>query len=239
MSNSTRQSNSGYDERYVMPLEASRRGAHRARVSPVMAVLPIVAVVGIVIGAIALVYLFFGGLGGSGSASQATSSVQGTPAVTTSAAPASTSTSAATPSASASTGGTVDKTISVSVYNATGVTGLARRYGAKVTAAGWSLGTVASWSTRLSDTVVYYGTDTQEATAQALVKVVGHGETRLSPAKAGTGISVVIGNDAAAGMGEAPITGTSTFGQGTTTHHEATRAATPSPTTSASPSPTS
>ena len=48
MSNSTRPSSS-YDERFVVPLEASRRGAHRARVSPLVAMMPVVAVVGIVV----------------------------------------------------------------------------------------------------------------------------------------------------------------------------------------------
>lgn len=230
MSNTTRQTSNSNDERYVMPLEASRRGAHRARVSPVMAVLPIVAVVGIVIGAIALVYLFFGGLGGSGSSPEGTASAPATTAPSTT---ASASASAPAPSTSAQASstapaGTVDKTITVSVYNGTRTSGLARRAGTKINVAGWTLGTVATWTgAPVTETTVYYGTDSQEATATAVAKALGHGIARLSAAKAGTGITVVVGPDFAAASGGdiAPVA---------PTHHSVTRTSSPAAPSAAS-----
>ncbi len=57
MSNSTRPG--GYDERLVVPLEASRRGAHRARVSPLVAALPLLAVVVVVAAVIGVAYTLF------------------------------------------------------------------------------------------------------------------------------------------------------------------------------------
>jgi LytR cell envelope-related transcriptional attenuator len=194
VSNSTRSTNS-YDERYVVPLEASRRGAHRARVSPVMAVLPVVAVAGVVVGAIALVYLVFGGLGASSTSSQAVT----TPATTstpTSSAAASSSAAQPTASAGPSDTGTVDKTISVAVYNASGISGQARRAGDKLTGAGWTLGPIQTWTgAETSVTTVYYGSDQQRASALAVVKALGHGTVKLSAARAGTGMTVLIGRD--------------------------------------------
>ena len=155
MSNSTRPSNSStttsnYDERFVVPLEASRRGAHRARVSPVMAVLPVAAVVGIVIGAIALVYLFLGGMGGTDNATTAAAPSSASPTATASGtaaavAPSSKPSDMATGTASA---GAVDKMVTVAVYNGTSptVSGLARKASTKLGAAGWTLGKVETWT---------------------------------------------------------------------------------------------
>ena len=57
MSNSTRPG--GYDERLVVPLEASRRGAHRARINPLMSALPVLAVVVVVLAVIGVAYTLF------------------------------------------------------------------------------------------------------------------------------------------------------------------------------------
>jgi hypothetical protein len=196
-------STSNYDERFVVPLEASRRGAHRARVSPVMAVLPVAAVVGIVIGAIALVYLFLGGMGGSDNAATtvvAPSSASPTAAASTTAGAAAPS---STPSelASGTATGTVDKMLPVAVFNGTQptVSGLARKASTKLSAAGWTLGRVDTWvGTPVTETTVFYGAEAQRATAMAVAKSLGHGVARLSAAsaaKAGAKIVVVVGND--------------------------------------------
>jgi hypothetical protein len=201
VSNSTRSTSSSYDERYVVPLEASRRGAHRARVSPVMAVLPVVAVVGIVVGAIALVYAVFGGLGdGPETAAPAGS----TPAATSSAAtggataPAESSPAASqevSPTASVSAG-EVDLTIPVAVFNGSGTTGLGFRGADKLKAAGWTVGEPQTWKGgAVRTTTVFYGTAAQRASALAIVKALGKGSAKLSAAKAGTGITAVIGPD--------------------------------------------
>jgi hypothetical protein len=228
VSNSTRPSNSStttssYDERFVVPLEASRRGAHRARVSPVMAVLPVAAVVGIVIGAIALVYLFLGGMGGTDNATTTVaspSSASPTAAASTAgaAAPSSTPSDMATGTASA---GAVDKMVTVAVYNGTSptVSGLARKASTKLSTAGWTLGKVETWTgTPVTETTVFYGTEAQHATAMAIAKSLGRGVAKLSATKAGTGIAVVIGNDYP-GAGAARPTGmTSTHAAGTRTN---------------------
>jgi len=239
VSNSTRPSNSNsstssstssYDERFVVPLEASRRGAHRARVSPVMAVLPVAAVVGIVVGAIALVYIFLGGLG-DGDA--------GTTATTTTAPSSSVTTAPSTPSGSTSASGTagafvgaVDKTIPLTVYNGTTptVTGLARKAAGKLTAAGWTVGTPETWTgTPITSTTVYYGSDAQRGSALAVVKAIGRGSAKLSASKAGAGMAVVIGNDY---PGAGAVVHTSTTGRvaSTTKSPTAGGSATKSPT---------
>lgn len=200
MSNSTRPSSSStssYDERFVVPLEASRRGAHRARVSPVMAVLPVAAVVGIVIGAIALVYLFLGGMGGGDTATTAAApSASPTAAASTSAGAAAASGS---PSASGlASDGTVDRLLPVAVYNGTQptVSGLARKASTRLSTAGWKLGKIDTWNgTPVTETTVFFGSETQRATAMAVAKSLGRGVARLSAANAGAGITVVVGND--------------------------------------------
>jgi hypothetical protein len=198
VSSSTRSSNSssqgnGVDERFAVPIEASRRGAHRARVSPVMAALPIVAVVAVVVGAIALVYVFFNGLGGSGTTSEAT-------ATATTGAPAASGSQAApgTASTSPSASGTVNKKIPVAVYNGTNpsVTGLARKAAGKLTAEGFTLGTVAPWTgSPVTETTIFIGSEEQRPTAEAIAAVFGKGVVSVSSVKAGVGITVVVSND--------------------------------------------
>jgi hypothetical protein len=209
VSNSTRPSSSnGYDERFVVPLEASRRGAHRARVSPVMAALPIAVVVGIVVGAIALVYLFLGG-GNGDAGSQATTSVEPSPTATT-ASDAADATS--TPSSSeTSVSGEVDKTITVDVFNGTSpsVSGLARKAANKLTAAGWTTGRIETWTgAPVAQTTVYYGQDSQKASAQSVARTLSsRAVTRFSQTKAGNGLVVVVGNDYSGSSRSAGTTG--------------------------------
>src|SRR5690242_17280614 len=145
MSNSTRPG--GYDERLVVPLEASRRGAHRARVSPLLAALPLLAVIVVVAAVIGVAYTLF-----LRPPTNDASDPLGTapnPGATTSApaasAPASQpAASATTPagesSSSAATGGTVDKAAKVTVYNGSvpAVNGLARDGSGKLTGAGFT-----------------------------------------------------------------------------------------------------
>ncbi|HEY6796085.1 MAG TPA: LytR C-terminal domain-containing protein [Kineosporiaceae bacterium] len=252
MSNSTRSSapsTSGYDERYVVPLEASRRGAHRARVSPVMAVLPVIAVVGLVVGAVALVYVFFGKLGtGSDPAAQVTPA----PAARTSGSPspsAATSTAPSSPASPTAAAGTVDTTVPVAVYNGSGTTGLGRKVADKLSAAGWTLGTVGTWTgAPVAETTVYFGAEQQRATVQAIVKSLGHGVPKLSAAKAGAGITVVIGPDlrgtgasTSASSSKTRTTTKAASSSSTTATKSTTPAASKTPTetpTAGSPSPT-
>jgi len=199
VSNSTR--STSYDERYVVPLEASRRGAHRARVNPVMAALPIIAVTGIVVGAIALVYVVLGSLSDGGTDSAApTSTPAGTPAAGASVTPSG-SAAASEPSeevtpTSTAVAGTVDKTIQLTVYNGSGTSGLGLRGAEKLRAAGWTVGEPATWTgAPVKTTTVFYATAAQRASAASVAKTLGRGAPKLSAAKAGVGITIVIGPD--------------------------------------------
>ena len=198
MSNSTR--STSYDERYVVPLEASRRGAHRARVNPVMAALPVVAVAGIVVGAIALVYVVFGSLGsGSDSATPAATTPAGTAAgAAQSTAPAASQAEPSgdpTPTAGAATGA-VDRTVQIAVFNGSGTTGLGLRGAEKLRGAGWTVGEPATWTgAAVKATTIFYATPAQKATAQAVLKSLGRGTLKQSPTRAGVGMTVVIGPD--------------------------------------------
>lgn len=221
MSNSTRPSSSNsYDERFVVPLEASRRGAHRARVSPLMAILPVAAVVGTVVGAIALVYVFLGGTGGSDAGADATTNAtpSATSSATASGGPAASGSVSPTGDGSSSSTlapGSVDTSIVLDVFNGTSTSGLAKKAGTKLIAAGWTTGRIETWTgSPVAQTTVYYGHADQKASAQAIVKALGRGTAKLSPSKAGTGMAVVIGNDypgAGTGRPVAP-TATSTGG---------------------------
>jgi len=247
VSNSTRPSSAptttagGYDERFEIPLEASRRGAHRARVSPVMAALPVVAVAAIVIGAIALVAAFLGGTGGPTAGANATTAVTPTPSATASGTPSdgAAASGGPSPSESAASSAEVDKTLPVSVFNATSpaVSGLGKRVAAKLVAAGWTTGTVASWpGPQVLSTTVFYGKEEQRSSAQALAKLLGHAALKLSASKAGPGLAVAVANDYA-GAG----TGAGTGGKSSGTSPSRTAAkpsvnASKSPKASASPS---
>src|SRR4051812_24158858 len=191
MSNSTRPG--GYDERLVVPLEASRRGAHRARVNPLLSVLPLLAVVVVVVAVVGLAYtLFVKGSNGSddnGTASAPTTTApaatQPTPSVSASAG----SSSSARPSASASTSAPatakVDKTASFTIYNGStpAVSGLGARAQTALLGDGWTGAKLNRTipATRLTTSHVYYAKDSQKATAEAIAKAIGVGSAKLDP----------------------------------------------------------
>jgi hypothetical protein len=210
MSNSTRQG--GYDERLVVPLEASRRGAHRARVNPLVAALPLLAVVVVVAGVIGVAYtLFIKQSNTANTGSQTLPTVTSAPpraSASAGGAPSSTKSGAATrsalpsPSASAGTTGTVDKTVTFKVYNGSvaQVGGLGRRAATALQAGGWSGVTVVSGQPptaagRSQTTRVYYNGDSQRATAEAIKKALKVGVVKQSATIAANGIVVVIGDD--------------------------------------------
>jgi hypothetical protein len=207
MSNSTRPG--GYDERLVVPLEASRRGAHRARVSPLLAALPLLAVVVVVAAVIGVAYTLFlkpptndasdplGTAPNPGTTSSAPAA--SAPAGSTSQPAASPSSPARAGSSSAATGGTIDKTAKVTVYNGSvpAVNGLAREGAGKLTGAGFTGAGFVKGRPRVTvnRTTVYYASDSDEATAKALAKALGVGTTKLSADVAGSGIVVIVAND--------------------------------------------
>jgi hypothetical protein len=206
MSNSTRPG--GYDERLVVPLEASRRGAHRARVNPLLSVLPLLAVVVVVVAVVGLAYtLFVKGSNGSDDNGTASAPTTTAPAATqpTPSVSASGSSSSTRPSASASTSAPatakVDKGASFTVYNGSTahVTGLAKRAETALGGAGFGNGHVVSGATPVGttqSTKIYYASSSQKATAEALKDALGGvGVVKLSSSIAGQGIVVVVGDD--------------------------------------------
>ena len=188
-----------YDERYAAPVEASRRGAHRARPNPLTSIVPVVAgmavVVLVVVGAFTL-------LGDRGSPDGSTVGAAPTtsPSASTSAGP---STAATTPAGSASAtagaGADVDKTIALRVRNSTETGGRAKKFSDTLEADGWTVAETGDANQRgLATTLVYYGKTSQKASAQAIVDKLGFGKIKKSAANAGDGITVVLGQDAVA-----------------------------------------
>jgi hypothetical protein len=207
MSNSTRPG--GYDERLVVPLEASRRGAHRARINPLMSALPVLAVVVVVVAVIGVAYTLFV-KGSNNTDDNATGTVPTTsaPAATkpapTSSAPAGGSSSprpATSASASSSTAAaTVDKAAPFSVYNGSVnlTRGLAAKAGDALKAAGFSKGQVVAGNppvSRSQTTRIYYAKDADKATAEALKDALHVGSVKQNAAVAAQRLVVVVGDD--------------------------------------------
>jgi cytoskeletal protein RodZ len=199
MSNSTRQG--GYDERLVVPLEASRRGAHRARTNPLVAALPLLVVVVVVAAVIGVAYALFLKPSTDTSANDPLTSptapgATSAPSATQPSATASKSSSAssASSSASSSPAASVDKTVTFSVANGSGKTGLAARATSALKRAGFSGASVDTngWhGTPVGSTSVFYAKDSQKATAEAIATALGNGHARKSSADANGGIVVV------------------------------------------------
>jgi hypothetical protein len=203
MSNGTRPG--GYDERLVVPLEASRRGAHRARANALVAALPVLAVVVVVAAVIGIAYtLFLKGSNGTedGSTSAPSTTSAPGPAATSSPVPAASSSgsgASASTSPSAGTAAKPDKTAEFTIYNGStpAVTGLGAKALTAVQGDGWSGAKLDRGSSpvKTTRTKVYYGQASQAATAEAIVKTLGVGSARLKGSIASQGIVVIVGND--------------------------------------------
>jgi hypothetical protein len=188
-----------FDERYAAPVEASRRGAHRARPNPLASALPVLAgmavVVLVIVGAFAL--LSDRGTSSGPSSVAAAPTTTPSPAASASATPSATASVVETPQPSVTEpAGEVDKSAELVVLNSTGVSGLARKVGNDLTEKGWTVGESGNASTRLSKTRIYYAENEQAATAEAIAAALGFGETKKSAARAEKGITVVLGRDA-------------------------------------------
>jgi cytoskeletal protein RodZ len=202
----TRQSGSGYDERFSTPLEANRRGAHRARPNPLLAMLPFVAVVAVVLGVVAVAWVMFGGTqtgNNTSGSSVLPSPTTSAPAATTSApSPTSTATESAsntaTPSQTSTPSPTVDRQAELVVFNGTKTGGLGKRVASTLKSAGWSVpGTPTDYPTKpITKTTVYFAKKAERATAEAVVKALGGDYAVDRDADvAKDGITVVIGTD--------------------------------------------
>ncbi len=202
MSNSTRQG--GYDERLVVPLEASRRGAHRARTNPLVAALPLLVVAIVVAAVIGVAYALFLKPGSDTSANDPLTSPTAPPATSAPAAaqPSATASKSASASSSSSSSssaaGTVNKATVITVYNNTGISGLAKRVSSALSSKGYTKAgvTTAKWTPAVSQTTVFYSKDSQAATAARVVKDLGFGKAEQTTKGTGGGIAVVAMPDA-------------------------------------------
>jgi len=196
----------GYDDRFVVPLEPSRRGAHRARVSPLIGALPVVAVVAVVVVVVMLAWTLFGHSTGSsdtGSTAAGTGSAT-RPAQTVPASGSTVSTPATTQATATATGstatstaaGTADHAVSITVLNSTTRTGLASRVSTLLTGKGWTASHFAKTpKVAAQPTTVYYATTKQKASAEAIVADLGVGVVHKSTQFGTAGITVVVGTD--------------------------------------------
>jgi len=203
-----------FDDRFTAPIEASRRGAHRARPKPVSAGLPVIAGAAVVLLVLGGVYTLLGNRNDPSSSPSAAitdddgSAPTATGAAGTATTPAQANTATATtvpadPTATTAAGGGAgagaDKSIDVIVLNSGKIAGLAKRLGATLKTNGWSVPrTGNSIQHNLATTRIYYGPDAQKATATALQQEIGFGDLvqDSSVVTAAKGIVVVLGKDA-------------------------------------------
>jgi hypothetical protein len=194
-----------YDERYAAPVEASRRGAHRARPNPLTSVIPVIAGMAVVVLVVVGAFTLLGDRGSSSGDEGTTAGAQPSatsPAQSSAAPSASASAPAATGSADptgegGADGADVDKTIELRVLNSISVSGLAKKYAEQLEGEDWKVGTTGDSNARnLAKTRVYYARTAQKPTADAIVTALGFGEAKKSAGNAGAGITVVLGQDA-------------------------------------------
>jgi LytR cell envelope-related transcriptional attenuator len=187
-------------------IEASRRGAHRARPSAVLAVLPAVAVLAILAALGVLVYTMLlkplttsagatvEPAGSSASAAAGGSSAKASAGATGASASAAAGTGA---SASAGAAATPDPTVVANFYNGTATKGLSRKAAAQAETAGWRIGAIQAWAgPAVTGTTVYVATSQLQASGAAMAKALGVGVVKVSSTYAGKGkMSVVVGTD--------------------------------------------
>ncbi|GAB3265850.1 LytR C-terminal domain-containing protein [Kineosporia babensis] len=208
----------GYDDRSAAPVEASRRGAHRARPKAIAAILPVIAGVAVVMLVIGAVYTVVGGRTDKAPSSDSAALDEGTDTEASAAPSADKETpkdeeSAADESAApeesetaggndgADTGGEetdtkVDKSIEVIVLNSIGINGLAAEYEGSLKGEGWTVKRTGNSTNKdLPVTKIYYGGDELKPTANAVRKAIGVGEISDSPEVNPGDITVVLGQD--------------------------------------------
>jgi LytR cell envelope-related transcriptional attenuator len=191
-----------FDDRFTTPIEASRRGAHRARPKPASATLPVLAGIAVVLLVIGGVYAV---LNGTDSGSGVSAAETGSSPSASAAAPNKTSSSAAKPPASAdatsaaATGDTaVDHNVTLAVLNSISVQGLALQVKTKLDGKGWNVArTGNSKNKNLPATKVYYAKTSLKSTAEAMVQDLGYGQIVKDSVVAKGGLVVVLGQDAA------------------------------------------
>lgn len=184
-----------------------RRGAHRARPNPALAMVPlllvVVAVVAVLVGAMTLLgddapdVAAPAGNNGQPAAQETTAAPEAT------APPAGEPTDAATaPPAESATEPppepepTVEMSVPVTVLNGTTTKGLAAGAAEQLGGAGWTVAATGNYRDGPPPpTTVYYATEDLAATAEAVAGDLGGAATQLSEAFGADGITVVLGDD--------------------------------------------
>jgi len=188
------------DQRFEVT-DVSRRGAHRARPNPLIGMLPAVALVTILVIVVGMAYVLFGRTGAT-STSDTGSVPQVDASLASGAAGAASPAAGSDPSAQASTAAspqpqaTVDKTLTLNMYNATSpnIPGLSRKAAAALEADGWKIGTIQTWTgPHVERTTIYYADPSQLATARAVARALGGGTARLNTNHTKTGLAVLVG----------------------------------------------
>jgi hypothetical protein len=195
-----------FDDRFTTPIEASRRGAHRARPRPVSATLPVLAGIVVVLLVVGGVYAVLNGTNNSNgptvsaaegpSASATASGGAAAPKTTAGATQPSQTTATSTGAASNGTG-TVNRGASLVVLNSVPVQGLAAKVKTTLEGAGWTVSRTGNSNNKnLPTTKVYYGKKSLKSTAEAMVQDLGYGEISKDSVVAQKGLVVVLGQDA-------------------------------------------
>lgn len=194
------------DEFDDLPATQGRRGAHRARPNPVLAMVPVllvvVAVVAVVVGAMTLL--------GDTAPDTATPAGNEAPLEEGTAAPQPSAPEGTAPApqqptvepTTAPTGEepepepTVDTSVPVTVLNGTSTSGLAAGAAERLTGEGWTVaGTDNYRAGPTPPTTVYYPSEELAATAEAVADDLGGAATELSDAFDAATLTVVLGED--------------------------------------------
>lgn len=87
----------------------------------------------------------------------------------------------------------VDKSVAVSIFNATGISGLAARYAGIIMTDGWSVMQQSNWNGQAQGTsVIYYSGAAQKVNAEALSRLLNI-PTLVDTAELGVPLAVVLG----------------------------------------------
>jgi hypothetical protein len=185
----------GYDDRSAAPVEASRRGAHRARPKAIAAIFPVIAGVVVVLLVIGAVYTVVGKKDAPVTNSAAKKALEDD--ANSTANPESSGGAKASSTGKASATSKADKSIPVIVLNSLDVAGLATSYKTKLEAKGWTVSKTDNSSNRdLSTTKIYYEDADAKATASAVRKAIGGIGDLTKDANVNPGsITVVLGAD--------------------------------------------
>ncbi|MFN8075410.1 MAG: LytR C-terminal domain-containing protein [Kineosporiaceae bacterium] len=193
-------------EEFAPIVDATRRGAHRARPSVLSEFLPVVSVVVVIAIVTAAVLILLGGNkpgdGVKTAANPTTSAAAPTPTETAASTPEATPTpeeSSPEPSPSESASDEVDLSVKFTVLNDTDTAGLAKKAAGVLKDAGWTATPVTGNTSpkgRYDTSVVYYKTAEDQAAATQIAADLGIRDVSQSATKSKSSpVTVILGKD--------------------------------------------